>query len=277
MRPFHQPIPAYAAGLSLALFLLVSSGCAPQATAPQLANKLDILEKRVVVLEQQKLKTLADLREEVAKFKEKASQELEAFRKSQQFFIDELNTLKSDLAINTNDNELAQHNIRKNSARIDALNKRIGDQAIALQELQKFFEASIDIPAEKQSKDQADFEEAFKLYRARNFKQAEQHFIQHRKNYPKSDLVDDSLFFIANMAFLQGDYNSATLRLFELLKQYPKSNRKNDAKWLLGVSLERSGDLNGALDLYRELMNLEPNNPLRIKAQFRLEELAPTE
>lgn len=259
------------------LWLLVSTGCAPQATAPQLANKLEILEKRVVVLEQQKLKTLADLREEVAKFKEKANQELETFRKSQRFFIDELNTLKSDLAIITNDNELAQNNIRKNTARIEALNKRIGDQVIALQELQKFFEASIDIPASSPAKDQADFEEAFKLYRARNFKQAEELFVQYRKNYPKSDLVDDSLYFVANMAFLQGDYSTATLKLFELLKQYPKSNRKYDAKWLLGVSLERSGDLNQALDLYRELMTLEPNNPLRIKAQFRLEELAPTE
>ena len=258
------------------LFLILGS-CAKQAASPQLASELDILEKRVVALEQQKLKALADLRQEVDEFKKKSSAELQNFRKSQQFFIDELNKIKEDLEIITNDNEFNQRNIRINSSRIEKLNKRLGDQVIALQELQKFFSSSIDLTVATKTtpKAKSDFETAFKLYKERSFKMAEQEFINYRKSYPESDLVDDSLYFIAYMKFLQGDYSSSSLKFFELLKQYPASNRKDDAKWWLGVSLERSGDLNGALDMYKQLLQLEPNNPLRIKAEFRLEELAP--
>ncbi len=263
-------------------FLLISllftqAGCAPKATVPHLQDKMEILEARVVALEKQELKTLADLRSEVAEYKKEINERLNNFRKAQQFFIDELNTIKNDLELATNDNEQTQRTLRRNASRINKLNKRMGDQVIALQELQKFFESSIDIAAEDKDKEQADFEVAFNSFKARSFKKADQHFKSFRRNHPKSDLADDSLYFIAYMAFLRGDYNTSSLRLFELLKQYPKSNKIHDAKWWLGVSLERSGDLNGALDLYKELMDLKPTNPLRIKAQFRLEELAPTE
>ncbi|MCG8338938.1 MAG: tetratricopeptide repeat protein [Proteobacteria bacterium] len=258
-------------------FLFTQAGCAPKATVPHLQDKMEILEARVVALEKQELKTLADLRGEVAEYKREINEKLNNFRKAQQFFIDELDTIKNDLELATNDNEQTQRTLRRNASRINKLNKRMGDQVIALQELQKFFETSIDSAAEDKDKEQADFEVAFKSFKARRFKKADQQFKDFRKNHPKSDLADDSLYFIAYMAFLRGDYNTSSLRLFELLKQYPKSNKKYDAKWWLGVSLERSGDLNGALDLYKELMDLKPTNPLRIKAQFRLEELAPTE
>lgn len=264
----------YLFAFSLFFFL---NGCAPQATVPQLQYKLEILEKRVVALEQQELKTLADLREEVAEFKKEVDTKLENYRKSQQFFIDELNTIKDDLQLVTNDNEMSQRTIRRNISRLNKINKRLGDQVIALQELRKFFETNIDQSVSEPGKENKDFEVGFNLFKARSFKKAEQEFVRFRKKHPNSRLVDDSIYFIAYMAFLQGDYSKSSLKFFELLKQYPKSNKTNDSKWWLGVSLERSGDLNGALDLYKELLKLKPTDPLRIKAQFRLEELAPSE
>ncbi len=257
--------------------VFIFNGCAMQGESignPD--NRLDILEKRIVVLEQQELKTLADLRDEVEVFKKKVGKELENFRKSQQFFIDELNKLKEDIQIVTNENEKSQFSSRKNTTLIKKLNKRLGDQIIALQELQNFFKKDIDIKTEGSGDNvQTDFDDAFQLYKKRRFKESETAFIKFRKKYPDSEFVDDSLYFIAYMNFLQGDYNKASLRFFEIIKEYPTFNRLNDTKWWLGVSLERSGDLNGALDLYRELVKLDPNNPLRIKAQFRLDELAP--
>ncbi len=269
---YKAPVNSF---LILLIAVFTAIGCTKQTVDPQLQNKIDILEKRVVALEQQKLKTLADLREEVDEFKKKSATDLQNFRKSQQFFIDELNKIKEDLKIITNDNEFNQRNIRRNASRIEKLNKRLGDQVIALQELQKFFKSGIDVPVTTVRKEKVEFETAFDHYKNKRFKKAEEEFRKYRKAHPKSDLVDDSLYFIAYMKFLQGDYNASSLRFFELLKQYPKSNRRDDARWWLGVSLERSGDLNGALDVYKELLNLAPNNPLRIKAEFRLEELAP--
>ena len=279
MKPKHKHHHLLAAlGFFLTAALSLSS-CAPQANAPQSNYKMEILEQRVVALEEQELKTLSDLRGEVADFKKEVNERLDNFRKSQQFFIDELNTLKEDQQLVTNDIELAQRNIRRNKSRIDKLNKRLGDQVIALEELRTFFETNVNlaVEAEDEDKEEEDFDLAFKLFKARSFKKAEQAFIDFRKEHPDSKLVDDSIYFVAYMAFLQGDYSKSSLKFFELLKQYPDSNKKNDAKWWLGVSLERSGDLSGALDLYRELTELESTNPLRIKAEFRLEELAPSE
>ncbi len=254
------------------LFSIVS--CTANNLTPNQNNQLSILEKRVIVLEQQQFKTLADLRDEVAAYKKKAFEDLEGFRQSQEFFIEELDKLKEDMKISTNDNEKAQFNIRRNYTRIKTLKKRLGNQIIELQELQKFFKNGIDAAANIPDTQQEDFNNAFKLYKERQFKKSEIEFIEFRKKYPASDLVDDSIFFIANMYFLQAEYSKASLRFLELLNQYPTSNRLYDAKWWLGVSLERSGDLNGALDIYRELSKLDEKNPLRIKAEFRLDELS---
>jgi TolA-binding protein len=275
MKKQMRLLPNYSLWIVLTLFIFGS--CAKQSVTPQLANEIDILEQRVVALEQQKLKTLADLRQEVADFKQRSEAELQNFRSSQQFFIDELNRIKEDLTIITNDNEINQRNIRRLTTRLKDTNKRLGDQVIALQELQRFFKSGIDIPTSAVTpKETVEFETAFNLYKKRSFKRAEQEFRKYRQSHPNSELVDDSLYFIAYMKFLQGDYSASSLRFFELLKQYPKSNRGNDAKWWLGVSLERSGDLNGALDIYKELLKLKPKDPLHIKAQFRLEELEPS-
>lgn len=260
----------------LTFFGFVISGCVPQSQPKVSNNKIDILEKRIIALEQQELKTLADLREEVETFKKKVKRDLDSYRSSQQLFIDELNRLKSDMEIITNENEFNQNRIRKNAVRLKQLNKRLGDQVIALQELQQFFNSGVnDNTGKPQRQEQTEFNTALQLYKKRQFKKAELAFKKYRRVYPESDLVDDSLYYIGYMYFLQGDYSTASLRLFEMTKQFPKSNRVNDAKWWLGVSLERSGDLNGALDIYRELTKLAPNDPLRIKAEFRLEELSP--
>lgn len=268
--------------LSISFFALFSfflvSACAPQAASPKLENEIDILESRVIALEQQKLKTVADLRQEVEDFKSKSRSELESFRRSQQFFIEELNKLRQDLEFITNDTEKTQHDIRKLTARVRTMNKRLGDQVIALQELKKFFDAGINAEAvEEPGKQQEEFLSAVKLFKERQFRKAEEAFLAYKEKYPKSDLIDDAVYYVAYMYFLRGDYGKASLKFFELMKLYPKSNWLNDAKWWLGVSLERSGDLNGALDLYRELVKLPDSNPLKIKAEFRLEELAPSE
>lgn len=244
----------------------------PQIPQEQL-NKVAILEQRVVALEQQKQKSLADLRSETARLLTKVEREIKNFRKAQQFFIAELDTLKNDASLITNDNEIAQASIRRNNIRIQQLVKRLGDQVLALEELKKFFTSSIDTSDVVSPEEKAAFNTIFRQYRKKNFKVALNGFEKFRGLHPESVLTQDALFFIGYIYFLTGQYDKATLRFFEMIEQYPGSKRINDSKWWLGVSLERTGDINGALDLYRELSSLEEKNPLRIKASFRLEEL----
>jgi len=232
-----------------------------------------ILEQRIVALEQEKLKSLADLRAETSRLLKKVRKEIENFRRSQRFFIAELDSLKKDASVITDDNEKVQHAVRKNSIRIRQLLKRTGDQILALEELQKFFKSSINTSTSVSLKERSTFDKVFRQYKKKNFKVALVGFKNFRKNFPDSELADDAMFFVAYIYFLTGQYNASSLRFFELLEQYPDSKHVNDSKWWLGISLERTGDINGALDLFRELSTLEDQNPLRIKAVIRLEEL----
>ncbi len=260
---------------TILLFLLCTylTSCVPPQTTGGQSNKVAVLEQRVVALERQRQKSLTDLRSETARLLKKVEKEINNFRKSQQFFIAELDTLKKDASLITDDNEKAQSAIRKNKMQIQKLVKRLGDQVLALEELKKFFDSSIDASNVISPEEKSAFNKVFRQYRKKNFKVALIGFEEFRRTYPDSLLNQDSLFFIAYIHFLTGQYDTATLRFFELIEQYPGSKRENDAKWWLGISLERTGDINGALDLYRELSKLNEQNPLRIKAIFRLEEL----
>ncbi|MCP4751662.1 MAG: tetratricopeptide repeat protein [Proteobacteria bacterium] len=258
--------------LPISIFIL--NGCSAARLTDKQTAKLDTLEKRIIELERQKFRVRDNMNDDATAFREKVLKDIGNFRKSQRFFISELNKLKNDMSLITNDNEIAQHNLRKNTNRIKRLIRRLGDQAITIDELHKFFKAGIDPSPNSTNEEQYAFEKSFGLFKNKKLKDARKSFLDFREKYPNSDLADDSLYFIANIHFLKGEYNKATLRFFELLKQFPNSNRLHNAKWWLGVALERSGDLSGALDVYKELTVLDRQNPLRIKAEFRLEELS---
>jgi len=255
------------------LWVQVISSCAPQGTVQYQNNQLEVLEKRVAILEQDKFKTLAELKNGEAEFQKKILKKVAVFKKSQQFFIAELNTLKNDISLITNDNEKAQFNIRKNIIKIKKLEKRLGDQSIALDELHKFFKSGMNTTKMVSSTEQNGFKKGFQFFKNKNFIKAISVFTQFREKHANSELSDDALYFIAYIHFLNNRYEQASLKFFEFLGLYPKSNRINDAKWWLGVSLERSGDLSGAIDFYQELTKLNKQDPLRTRAEFRLEEL----
>lgn len=258
----------------LCFFLIqMSISCVAPGPVQSQHNQFEVLEKRIAVLEQEKFKSLAEIKEGEDKFKQSILKKIAVFRKSQRFFISELNLLKNDISLITNDNEKAQFNIRKNSIRIKKLLKRFGDQVIILDELQKFFKSGMNTTETLPTTEQNRFKKGFQYFKSKNFTKAILVFTDFREKYTHSELADDALYYIAYIHFLDNKFEQASLRFFEFLGQYPKSNRFNDAKWWLGVTLERSGDLNGAIDFYHELLKLDKQDPLRIRAEFRLEEL----
>jgi TolA-binding protein len=272
---------AYPKRARLDLFCLITivatlTACAETRPTPSdQTGKVDILERRIFVLEQDRQRTLTELNEQLASIKREISVELENFRRSQRFFLEEMNRLKEDLALLNNDTEIAGRQLRIAQRRIESLMKRVGNQAIELDTLRKFFDDPVDPAPAVQGPERQAFDAAFDAYRSKNLDEALTLFTAFRSNFPKSDLADHSLFMIGYIVFVQGDYESASLRFFELLRLYPESTRRQETRWWLGVALERSGDINSALIQYRELTKLPPSDPLRIKAEFRLQEISP--
>ena len=264
----------------ISLFIMLSLvwivGCVPK-TMPKAQDngRLDLLEQRIFALEQQKLRAIAQLKDQSETFRTRVDKELKNFRRSQRLFITELEKLKQDIELITNDNEVVQNKARKNGIRLKRLERRLGNQIIALNELKDFFEESVDVDQKGKRKDEIAFNKAHRVYKKRNFTDAEKAFMKFRVLYPKSPLVDDATYFIGYIRFLQGQYDRASLFFQEMLEQFPHTNRRHDAKWWLGVSYERSGDINAAMDVYKELLDLPAQNPIRVKAELRLEDITP--
>jgi len=269
----NKPIIRYFPAVGV-LFCALLTACSGMQTAGSVSDdRIAILEQRVIALENNRQKAVADLRAETTAILDRVQKEIENFRKAQQFFLAELDALKRDAALITNENEKSGNQIRKNTLQIARIVKRLGDQVLALEELKRFFASSIDTSDVVSEEEKTAFNKAFRQYRIKNFKVSIDAFEKFRQQYPDSALAQDSLFFIAYSHFLSGRYEAANLRFFEMIEQYPGSKRINDAKWWLGISLERTGDINGAKDLYRQLAELDEQDPLHIKAIFRLEEL----
>jgi len=258
----------------ISLLVVSLAGCANSSPQADLARKVVILESRIVVLEKQKQKSLSDLIDETNEFKNKISKELENFRKSQRFFLSELDQLKDDINLLTNDIEKSQHSTRTVKLKLNRINRKLGDLNIAIDEMQQFFNESVTANSDLLKSQRQEYEQYYQQFKSRKFELARKGLLSFIGKYPSSELADDGLFLVAYMNFLKNDYKKASIRFFELLRQYPNSNRLDESKWWLGVSLERSNDVNGAKDFYKELIRLPANNPLRIKAEFRLEELS---
>ncbi|MDH5561195.1 MAG: hypothetical protein OEY59_10130, partial [Deltaproteobacteria bacterium] len=153
------------------------------------------------------------------------------------------------------------------------LRKKLGDQTIALNELSGYFKSEIQYNEVPESPEKKLFNQAFDFFKKKETQKALFDFALFRQQYPKSDLIDDALYFTGYIHFISERYEQASLRFFELMERYPDSNRIRETTWWLGVTQERSGDLGGALDLYKKLLLLKKTDSFRISAESRIEEL----
>jgi len=260
-------------GFYLFLMIIAFSGCSSSRQQSGINRKVSILESRIVVLEKQKQKSVSDLIDSTNSFKKEISADIENFRKAQRYFISELDEIKNDINLLTNDIEVSHRDARSLKLKLNRINRKLGDLVIAVDQIQQYFNEETNREAVLSEMQKSEYEQYYQLFKNRKFKQAAAGFSKFAGKYSNSTLADDATYLVAYIYFLSNDYKNASIRFFDLMAQFPKSNRLNEAKWWLGVALERTGDTMGAIDLYKELVLLPKRNPLRIKAEFRLEEL----
>ena len=267
---------------SIAIFFHLSAGCAPSQPNPRfdlLEKKMETLEARIADMEHRvDLSQIAKEEEENRKLQERVDKKVEELRRSQRFFLSELDSLKQDIQLIANENESTLSKVKSNSQAHKKLQKRLGDLIISIDELKDFFSANVDIsplskPGEGKSERAEVFRTAYRLYKAKRLTKSQKLFRDYRQMRPDTDLTDDALYFVAYIHFLQHRYDEAILHFFELIKQFPKSNWHNDAKWWLAIALERTKDVVAAIDIYRELEKLKPDHPYHHRAKNRLAEL----
>ena len=264
---------------SICLLAIILSGCAQNKPDPRidlLQSNTTVLEKRIVELENQTRINSLKQTDELEAFKKEISDKLANARRSQRFFIKELDQLKKDIQTITAENEKTLQKIHFNSLEFKKVQKKIGDLIISIDELKAFFNDNLNVSSESKAMKGDEikiFKKAHLLYKKRQLTNSQKLFLLYREKAPNTELTDDALYYTAYIHFLQKQYEQAILHFFELIKQYPKSNWSNDAKWWLAISLERTEDMGGARDIYLELERLPESNSIHYKAKRRLEEL----
>jgi TolA-binding protein len=264
---------------SICLLAIILSGCAQNKPDPRidlLQSNTTVLEKRIVELENQTRINSLKQTDELEAFKKEISDKLANARRSQRFFIKELDQLKKDIQTITAENEKTLQKIHFNSLEFKKVQKKIGDLIISIDELKAFFNDNLNVSSESKAMKGDEikiFKKAHLLYKKRQLINSQKLFLLYREKAPNTELTDDALYYFAYIHFLQKQYEQAILHFFELIKQYPKSNWSNDAKWWLAISLERTEDMGGARDIYLELERLPESNSIHYKAKRRLEEL----
>jgi tol-pal system protein YbgF len=98
-------------------------------------------------------------------------------------------------------------------------------------------------------------------------------FSDYLKFYPNTDLAPNAQFYIANIHFNQGDYESAAAEFDLVLEKYPENTKTADALYMKGQSLVKLDRKTQGSQEFRELIKRFPNTELANKACTQLKTL----
>lgn len=97
-----------------------------------------------------------------------------------------------------------------------------------------------------------------------------QGFGDYLKYYGNTDLAANAQFYIADIHFSQGDYDSALREFDMVLEKYQDNNKTPDALYMKGLTLVKLGRRTQGAEEFKELIKRYPNNDLSKKACSQL-------
>jgi len=127
----------------------------------------------------------------------------------------------------------------------------------------------------------AAYEEAFRLYRGSQYKDAIARFREFLQTYPESGYADNALFWLGDCYFKEGDFPSAAVAFEDVAKKYPDGNKVPDALYRQGLSLIEIGAKTGqeaayrgaAREIFEKILDRYPDSERAPEARRQLEKL----
>lgn len=128
-----------------------------------------------------------------------------------------------------------------------------------------------------------DYEDAFRIYRAGDFRRAIDRFEAFLQTHPSSDYSDNALFWMGECYFKLGDHERAVLVFEDVVKRYPDGNKVPDALYRQGRALleigarrqETAAYAPAARQVFERIVREYPASERVLEAQRELERLAP--
>lgn len=114
------------------------------------------------------------------------------------------------------------------------------------------------------------FSQAMKQYRAKKYADAYKTFEQVLAGHPKGDKAAETLFFMGECLFAQGEYDLAILDYQKVISNHAKNRRTPTALLKQGISFEKLTDRETAKIIYKKLLAEYPKSPEAATARKHL-------
>ena len=150
--------------------------------------------------------------------------------------FDEFYTLLDDQGKNLKDLterlEQIEHRLKLAEEKLELINQDISLRISELETKQSQRPIMID-----KSSDKERYDYAYSLLKDKNYEQAEKEFLSFTKDFEKSDLISNALYWLGETYYVQGQYEQAVGQFADVFTKYPKSNKAPDALLKMGLSM----------------------------------------
>ena len=117
------------------------------------------------------------------------------------------------------------------------------------------------------------YNNALRDYNAGKNDLATQEFSDYVKFYPNTDLAGNSYFYLAELAFKQGNYQEAVKDYDQVLQNFPTGNKAPSAELKKGFALIELGQNDDGIATLRHVIQRYPRSNEALQARERLKKL----
>jgi tol-pal system protein YbgF len=102
---------------------------------------------------------------------------------------------------------------------------------------------------------------------------ASQEFADYIKYYPNTDLAGNAYFYLAEIQFKQGNYQTAVSNYDQVLQNFPSGNKAASAQLRKGLALVQLGQKDDAIKEFRHVIQRYPKTNEAMQAREQLRKL----
>jgi len=119
------------------------------------------------------------------------------------------------------------------------------------------------------------YEVAYRLFKSKKVEGARSAFEQFLRDYPRSSLAGNALFWIGETFYNDGKFEYAIVKYQEVMEKFPKGAKAPDALLKMGLSLEKMGETEAAVAAFKKLQQDYPGSSQVDLARKKVLELKP--
>lgn len=98
------------------------------------------------------------------------------------------------------------------------------------------------------------YEQGKKEFDLQNYNKAKTLFIYHEKNFPKSSMADNSLFWLGEIYYKKADYKRAIIEYQNVIEKYPSGNKVPSAYLKQGLAFYKIDSKDNAKIVFEKLI-----------------------